>query len=304
MSQNSNITSSFKKPPKISLVTATFNQGHFIQETIQSVLSQNYLNLEYIIFDGQSQDNTVDIIRTYQDHLYYWASEPDKGAADAIEKGRLLASGELFNWLNSDDYLLPGTLLSLGTIANAYPMFDIYAFISTGSGENGALKSYFSRWDNMSLYLTACFNPFGQESTFIRNNFLFKNNIQIRREFENLFDVALYEEMLAKGARVLFIDVFGGTIRHHPAAKTSLGTPATDMQAIRTLEASLFNQRQKALRRLCASRFSGFINFLCRRAATRKLINLILKQPDRHFVACDFIGTYCDQPNSWSLRYK
>lgn len=96
--------------PKISIVTASYNQGQFIEETIQSVLNQNYPNLEYIIIDGGSTDNSVDIIKKYEQYLSYWVSEKDKGQANAINKGLQLCTGNIFNWLNSDDYLEPGAL--------------------------------------------------------------------------------------------------------------------------------------------------------------------------------------------------
>lgn len=96
--------------PKISIVTASYNQGQFIEETILSVLNQNYPNLEYIVIDGGSTDNSVEIIKKYQRHLTYWVSENDKGQANAINKGLKLCTGEIFNWLNSDDYLEPGAL--------------------------------------------------------------------------------------------------------------------------------------------------------------------------------------------------
>jgi glycosyltransferase involved in cell wall biosynthesis len=91
--------------PKISIVTASYNQGHFIEQTIQSVLSQNYPNLEYVIIDGGSTDNSVEIIKKYEQHLKYWVSEKDLGQANAINKGLQHCTGEVFNWLNSDDYL-------------------------------------------------------------------------------------------------------------------------------------------------------------------------------------------------------
>ena len=102
--------------PKISIVTPTFNQEKYLEETIDSVLSQRYPNLEYIIIDGGSTDRTPEIIAKYSRHLSYWVSQKDKGQADAIRKGLRHCQGNIFNWINGDDTLAEGALHAIGEI--------------------------------------------------------------------------------------------------------------------------------------------------------------------------------------------
>lgn len=100
--------------PKISIITPCYNAVKYIEQTILSILNQDYDNLEYIIIDGGSTDGTVDIIKKYQDKITYWISEPDKGQSDAINKGIAKATGYVFNWVNGDDYLEKNALKLVG----------------------------------------------------------------------------------------------------------------------------------------------------------------------------------------------
>ena len=106
---------------KISIITPSYNQGEFLEETITSILDQNYPNLEFIIIDGASTDNSVEIIKKYEKHLTYWSSEKDGGQTQAINKGLKRATGSIVNWINSDDTLAPNTLIRINQLFQENP---------------------------------------------------------------------------------------------------------------------------------------------------------------------------------------
>jgi glycosyltransferase involved in cell wall biosynthesis len=111
-------------PPKISIVTPSFNQGQFLEETILSVLNQNYPNLEYLIIDGGSTDDSVEIIRRYEDRLNFWVSEKDRGQVHAINKGLAKCTGEIFAYINSDDVYLPGAFDAAAAHFQTHPQSE------------------------------------------------------------------------------------------------------------------------------------------------------------------------------------
>lgn len=123
--------------PKISIVTPSYNQGQFLEKTIRSVLLQNYPNLEYIIIDGGSTDCSIDVIKKYYHHLAYWVSEPDTGQSNAINKGFARATGELYGWLNSDDYYMPNSLYHIALAYEVNPNAGALIGVSQYVTENG-----------------------------------------------------------------------------------------------------------------------------------------------------------------------
>ena len=107
--------------PKVSIITPSYNQGQFLEASIRSVLEQDYPNLEYIVVDGGSKDNSVDIIRKYENHFAWWVSEKDRGHADALNKGFARATGEILAWLNSDDIYFPGAVTDAVSVLVSRP---------------------------------------------------------------------------------------------------------------------------------------------------------------------------------------
>ena len=113
--------------PKITVVTPSFNQGAYIERTIESVLSQGYHNLEYIIVDGGSTDNSVEVIRKFERHLSYWVSEKDRGQSHALNKGFRRATGSILTWLNSDDWYATDALATFEENFRSHPEAGVVA---------------------------------------------------------------------------------------------------------------------------------------------------------------------------------
>lgn len=154
--------------PKISIVTPSYNQTQFIEETIRSVLLQGYPNLEYIIIDGGSTDGSLEIIKKYAPRLSYWVSEKDNGQSHAINKGWKRSNGEILSWLNSDDVLAPG---ALDEVARIWVEDRRYGFISgiteRVDGDGKLLGKYFGSEFNLIGTLSTSKNCVAQQSTFI-----------------------------------------------------------------------------------------------------------------------------------------
>jgi glycosyltransferase involved in cell wall biosynthesis len=205
--------------PRISVVTPSYNQGEFIEETIRSVLDQGYPNLEYIIIDGGSKDESVDIIRRYEKHLAYWVSEKDKGAADAIAKGFARATGDIFAYLNSDDLYLPGSLETIADVmrdpAIGVAFGNMYWMDAGGTTIGERRQTRFTRMG----YLFGG-SDLMQPATFWRKDLYFKCG-GIDPSYRFTFDTDLFFRFALAGARFQRVNKFLASFRIHPQSKSS-----------------------------------------------------------------------------------
>jgi glycosyltransferase involved in cell wall biosynthesis len=151
----------------ISVVTPSYNQGPFIEETIRSVLLQGYPNLEYIVIDGGSTDETLDILQKYDPWIDHWVREPDEGQSHAIQKGLEQCSGEIFNWINSDDLLEPG---ALRTIARSFGNHDVLIGVGRHFTESESWQKKTSDFTARSLLRGAAGTSFSQQAVWLKTD--------------------------------------------------------------------------------------------------------------------------------------
>ncbi len=158
---------------KITIITPSFNQGKYLEATIQSVLNQKYPELEYMIFDGGSTDDSKQIIEKYKKELTYWESTKDKGQSEAINKGFAKTTGEIVTWLNSDDQLMPDTLFKIAAYFEQNPDIAFVhgktMLIKETSDKEGIIKG--AERNDLNYRLLAGL-PFPQPSSFFRKKML------------------------------------------------------------------------------------------------------------------------------------
>lgn len=205
--------------PSMAIVTPSFMQGRFLERTMQSVISQNYPRLSYIVQDGGSEDNSVEIIKAYESRLARWKSAPDGGQADAIKRGFQDRDEDIMAWLNSDDLLMPGALAFVGDYFAANPAVDaIYGhrvLIDENDDEVGrwALPEHDSEILNWVDYVP-------QETLFWRRT-LWNKVGGIDTSFQFAMDWDLLVRFQQAGARMVRLPYFLGCFRVHPEQKTS-----------------------------------------------------------------------------------
>lgn len=207
--------------PKISIVTPSYNQGRFIEKTIRSVLLQNYPNLEYLIIDGASTDNTVDILNAYRPYVSDVVIEPDKGQANAINKGLYASSGDILAWLNSDDYYFPGTLFKVADHFLRNPRTQILAghIILEHDGEDDRYLILKSKYKNRNRLLRHWKSYDLHQAAMFWRRELFEKIGPVKEDEYYIMDFDYW----ARATKFYDIDILNhilAGITHHKNAKT------------------------------------------------------------------------------------
>lgn len=232
--------------PRISIITPSFNQGDFIEETIQSVLEQGYPNLEYIIVDGGSPDGTLDIIKKYERWLS-WISEPDRGQAHAINKGLCMATGEVIAYLNSDDLYQPGALFQVGNFFADHPDASwVTGKCRIIDSDNLEIRNIITWYKNFWLLVKSysvllVIDYISQPATFWRKSIM---------DEVGFFDESLYYTLdydyslrVGKNNRLWVINDYLASFRVHPSSKTTYSTVMqfkSDFEVANQYTSSLF----------------------------------------------------------------
>jgi glycosyltransferase involved in cell wall biosynthesis len=217
----------------VSIITPSFNQARYLETTIKSVLTQDYPRIEYIVIDGASTDNSVDVIKKYENRLAYWISEKDNGQADAINKGLARANGDIVAWLNSDDYYLPNA------ISNAVKVFEGIPGVVMAYGDMLAVNELGQtintlKYKQVSLEDLLCFQIIGQPAVFFRRE-AFEKTGGLDTTFHYLLDHHLWIRLAQQG-RILHVPQTWAAARYHAEAKNRAKAAEFGREAFRILD--------------------------------------------------------------------
>lgn len=217
----------------VSIITPSYNQAAYLEQTILSVLNQDFSRIEYILVDGASTDGSVEIIKKYAGKFSYWVSEKDRGQADAINKGFARATGDIVAWLNSDDYYLQGTVSAAVKVFEENPDAVLVYGNMLAVDEHGKTFNTLS-YKQLTLEDLLCFQIIGQPAVFMRRSALNKTS-GLNPDFHFLLDHLLWIH-IAKQGKILHVDQTWSAARYHAEAKNRAKAAEFGREAFRILD--------------------------------------------------------------------
>ena len=244
--------------PRISIVTPSYNQGIFLEETIRSVLLQGYPNLEYVVMDGGSDDHSVEIIKKYEPFLSHWASERDSGQTNAINKGLSYISGEIFTWLNSDDVYTPNVLTHIAKAFSKNKFSLCYGKCEFVDAEGDFLSSW-PYVENLALPTVLEKNLVPQPSCFLSTQSI-RESGSLDERLQYAFDYEYWVRLLLKGAKAISIPVVLSKYRLHDLSKTQSSRHKFDVEMERIHQEILEQNPKNGVRRAIAKCYARFAN--------------------------------------------
>jgi glycosyltransferase involved in cell wall biosynthesis len=208
--------------PRISIVTAVRNGGQYIEDTIRSITSQKYPNLEYVVVDGASTDGTVEVIRKYEKDIAWWVSQQDKGVYDALNTGFARSTGEIMGWLNASDQLHINSLFLVASVFGAFPEVEWITGRPTGFNASGmtVLVKDLPHWSRYR-FLAGANRYIQQESTFWRRSLWERAGGRLDSAYRDAGDCELWVRFF-RYAKLYSVDAFIGGFRPHADAITSV----------------------------------------------------------------------------------
>jgi glycosyltransferase involved in cell wall biosynthesis len=219
-------------PPRITIVMPSFNQGEYLEEAMRSILDQGYVNLEFMVLDGGSRDNSSAIIEKYAHRLAYWQSRPDGGQSDALAQGFARATGDLWGWINSDDALLPGALDAIGRAAQVCPAAGLYGGNYMLMDQAGRVTRCKRHPANAGWFAGRGIFAFNPPGSFFRPRY-YQAVGGVRRDLHFAMDNDLYFRMIAQGAMYVHVDRYLSVFRQHAAQKPTVHRQAAAAEMAR-----------------------------------------------------------------------
>jgi len=225
---------SLSENPRVSIITPSFNQGRFLEESIRSVLEQSYPNIEYIVVDGGSRDESVEIIKKYQEHFAWWVSEKDKGHADALNKGFARATGEILAWLNSDDVYYPQAVAEAVALLKEHPEVGmVYGDADLIDNSGAAVGQFAARQTDYRRMLRGSVH-IPQATTFFRAD-LWRQVGPLDLSLFFSFDYDLWVR-IAKVSQLLYVPKRWAKFRIHGEGKTIVNDDRCYPDMLRVLQ--------------------------------------------------------------------